>query len=233
MEDEDMVAERLRQGAIKQILKNLDQTMLDRHLFEADFNNDATGEVLSFTFKQNPSFRFVIKQSDSQSDSWRVIESPGDFLLSEQVSNLEDFSRCQGRIRPWVEKIIQELTSLDSNPDINTYRENLEKLAQSLPNPDKPFSVDEAAEWTKKFDDMVSGLEKVRENFGIQQQEINRLKSDLDNLKQNIHSLPKKTWLNTAGNKLLNVIETCVSSGVRIVIESVVKGYLGSGNGGS
>ena len=227
-----MEVNQLRQGAIESILRELDQSILTRHAFLADFNNDKTGEILSFIFRENDSFRFAIKSPNNETDSWYVTESPGEYLLGDQVSNFEDFLRCKSRINAWVQRIIQELTTIRTNADLQAYRENLEKVAQSLPNPDQPFSVEEAVEWSAKFDDLVSELEKVKDKLGIQEGEINRLKSDLKTLQGSIHSIPKKTWVAAAGNKLLNVIEPGFKVGIKMAIESVVKGLLGSGDDG-
>ena len=222
----------LRQGAIESILRELDQLMLTRHAFHAEFNNEKTGEILSFVFRENPSFRFAIKSPNNETDSWCVIESPGEYLIGDQVSNFEDFLRCKSRINAWVQRILQELTTIRTNPDIKAYRENLEKMALSLPNPDEPFSVEEAAEWSDKFNSLISKLEEVRDTLGIQQGEINRLKSDLETLKGSMHSIPKKIWITAAGNKVLNMIEPSVKVGIKMTIESVVKGLLGSGDDG-
>ena len=143
---------KLREGAITQLLKQLDQAVVSANNFKSTFN-DPDGTIISITFKDDIQYYFKALHPESdlnKSKQWKTIESPGNCFTSEELFDHPDFSRAFSRIAPWVTRLIEELAvSNDNNHGwINDLRVNLEAVADSLPDPETPFSVAEIEEWS-------------------------------------------------------------------------------------
>ncbi len=117
-------------------------------------------------------------------------------------------------------------------PDIiKQMRQDLERNSENLPDPQLPFAPGEASQWRTKLDNLVARIEKLAEKGEIQQGEVDKLKAEVKKLKTMIESVPKKTWLKSAGYRILNVMEKVVNTKTRREItEHVIKQLIGPSN---
>jgi hypothetical protein len=217
----------IRKGAIEEIYRDLDKRLLTRHAFKGTFNT--RNELVKLVYIDNPEYYFI---AESKQNSWITHESPGYFLNSEERYNLNDISQVRGRITSWVDRIIEELTlsSRTSEESIEQLRKNLDKYAEELPNPNEPFGVEEAKEWTQRLDEIITRMEQLEEENKIQKGFIRQLQNDFNELKQKILTTPKKTWVKSAGNKLLNFLEIAATTTIKALAEGFVKGLLPGGS---
>lgn len=110
---------------------------------------------------------------------------------------------------------------------LQSLRENLEKKSDELPDPDKPFNQEDAKEWKLKLDDIVAKVKQLEKDNKIQKGNLTSLQKEVTDLKNNIGSLPKKTWVRAAGNKILNYFENAAKAGFESLVEATVRGLIG------
>ncbi len=91
-------------------------------------------------------------------------------------------------------------------------RDFINKSAEELDNPDQPFNEEEVKEWKQKLDLLLEKFEKLKEENKIHQAELNSLKTEVRNLKEQISRVPKKIWIKSAGYKILNIFEKVANS---------------------
>jgi len=222
----------LRSGAISQFLRQLDHGVFSQHNFDTSFN-EQDGTLASVVFGDDPNFYFKIlqpKTSVNKTGQWRTLESPGQFFTSEEEYENRDFNTAHSRARAWVARVVEELVfAQNKNGDwLQTLRSNLEAAANSLPEPETPFSEAEVADWSRKFDDLLARLEGLESENKIQQGVVTQLKQQLNELQKQGVNIPKRTWLKTAGHKILDVFEHGAKAGTEAIAKGAVKALLGS-----
>lgn len=222
----------LRSGAIQNFLRQLDQGMLSQHSFECSFNN-ADGRIISVSFRDAPTFSFSVLHPESNTNSasqWQTIESPGQFFVSDERYEFRDFASAQSRVGPWVARLLEELATSQQHSTkwLATLRSNLETTADSLAEPDTPFTESEIEDWSAKLDELVSRLERLESENQIQRGTVSRLKDQLEELVERGQDMPRRTWLKTAGHKILDVFEHGARSGVEALAKGAVKALLES-----
>lgn len=220
----------LPEGAINQLLQQLDQGLVSQHNFELRFNN-ADGTIASISFRDDPKYYFKIlypQSEENQSSTWRTLESPGHYFTTEESYDHRDFATAFSRIQSWVIRLIEDLAvAKNSNHGwIKELRENLEATAKSLPNPKTPFSEAEVEEWKEKFDIMLERLEELEKENSIQRGFVEQLRRQLEQLATKGTEIPKRIWLKTAGHKILDVFEHGAKAGIKTVVEAAVKAML-------
>jgi hypothetical protein len=214
----------LRYPATRRVLSSLDSSFLTRHAFDASFNNE-NGEIVALQFRENPRFEFKITQSQN-GDRWTVTECPGVTFTDAEVYAFTEYGQAANRISAWVQRIIEDLALQNraEHVDFSELRKSINEAADHVADPDKPFNVDEAADWKERLDTLVERFETLKDQNQIQEQELRSLKNEVANLKETISRFPKRVWIKSAGNKILNIFEKIANSesGMRMV-EKVVK----------
>ena len=99
---------KLRKGVVEGILKQLDTILFSKNAFDVSYN-DKSGEILKIVFRENPDFKFVVTQPGKRA-TWKTSECPGDVFTETEEYSIPDFPRCQQRIIPWTNKILEEYT---------------------------------------------------------------------------------------------------------------------------
>lgn len=223
----------LRTGATQQILQQLDHGFLSRHSFDATFNQ-SNGEIVRLTFRDHPEFALTILQPNSVNNNttqWKTTECPGRYFTSSDEYDHRDFSTALSTVYAWVDRIIQDLVSVDKNKAgyIEQLRKNLEDTANALPDPSEPFTEHELAEWSDKFDTLLQRLKNLEAENKLQRGQVDSLQRQLDELKKQGTRIPKKTWLKAAGHKVLDLLDTASKEVIKAVAEGAVKALLASG----
>lgn len=221
---------RIREVVIKEIFDELDRTLFTRHGFESSFNRK-DGVVVHIVLKERPDFKFIVKETYSGGE-WNTTESPGENFIDPESYRIRAFSDCKQRIRYWVQRIIEEFTVSENiaSTIFENWRQDLNKTSEGLPNPDIPFDDSESQAWRKKLDKLVGQFEKLRKTDKIQQTELDVLRKEVEMLKESITSIPKKTWIRAAGNKILNILEKLSTKAGEAITEGVIKALLGGGS---
>ena len=219
----------LRDITIREILAILDKSLFTRHAFESTFNSDKDGTVM-ISFSDHEQYVFRIKESDWGSN-WEVTECPGFTFTDEETTKVDSFEDAMERIEGWLQRIVEDLAITGQSPhtDFSSLRESLNQTAESLHEPLTPFSADESSEWKKKLDDLVKKFEKLQEENEIQFAEVNALRKEVASLKEGIETVPKKIWVKSAGNKILNILEKVADSKAgQLLLDKAFKYLLGS-----
>jgi len=223
----------LREATTGEIIRDLDRSFFTKHAFETSFNNK-NGETARIVFRDNTDFKFVITQSGSGA-SWKTSECPGVTFTECEEYDIRDFSTCRSRISGWVQRILEEymVPGKGTEAIFQQMRDNLYKNSEELPEPEKPFNAKESAAWGERLDALIEKFEKLRKDNQIQQGELNTLKREVKDLKEKIESVPKKTWVKAAGNKILDSLEKLANTKVGIgIVEGTIRALLGGGGAG-
>lgn len=215
---------------MQQVLQQLDRAFLTRHSFDALFNGNS-GEIVKLTFRDHQEFSLAICQPNSPSNNssqWRTTECPGRHFTSPELYEHRDFPTAMGSIYAWVDRIVQDLASAKAgqNGSVEQMRRSLEQAADSLPDPGTPFTETELDEWSAKFEALLQRLEKLEAENQLQRGQVDNLRRQLDELKKHGTAVPKRTWLKTAGHKVLDLLETASKEAVKALAEGAVKALL-------
>ena len=222
----------LRESTIKLILAKLDMSIFTRHAFDCKFNADE-GVTVSIKYIDEPMYAFIITQ-DEWGSHWNVSECPGFMFTDEETARVNNFEDATDKIEAWIQRIIEDfsISGATNHIDFSKMRESLDRTADSLTEPHKPFSFDESHDWKNKLDKLVEKFEKLEQDNEIQQEELTKLRSEVAILKDNVHSTPKKIWVKSAGNKIIQILERVANTeSGKLLLEKTIKLLLGSDNG--
>lgn len=229
----------LREKTIQEIMIMLDNSIFTRQAFNASFNND-DGDIVRIEFRDIPEFKFTITSSGP--NKWRVFESPGDTFKDGESVVYEGFYSCTRNIEDWIGRVLEECTFSETGTEaiFEQMRKNLNKYSDNLPEPDKPFDEEDSIIWQQKLDDLVKIIESLQKGKKIQQDKLDafidvveELKQDVEKLKSKINTLPKRTWVKAAGNKILDsLVKLANTKAGKAIVEGTFKGFLGNGGGG-
>ena len=202
---------KLRKGARREILSRLDGTFFKSQAFEVTMNQSEE-EILRIVFREKPEFFISVK---NEKGSWWTTEAPGTFLEDEEIVRLPDLGNCLQRIRPWTDRILEELAQVEDSKDrFARLRHRIESYADSLPDPETPFKPEEVREFNTKLDNLVHNFEEMKERNEIQQSQLNELKAEVAKLKEQNGKIAKRTFVKAAGYGLLAILQR---GGIKLV----------------
>jgi len=130
----------------------------------------------------------------------------------------------------WVDRVNEEMVlaarSYVDRSMLADLRVQVEAAANNLTDPDKPFTEDELEDWSGQFQRLVGRLSDLERQSEIQTGRVEQLTRELDNLKRQGASIPKRTWLRTAGNKVLDLLDHTSKSGLKALAEGAIKALI-------
>lgn len=222
----------LRLGAIEEIKRNLNRGFLTFHSFDLQANN-ADGTLVHISFRDNIDYVFELLRPKSDVNpgaKWRTSESPGRYFAGTESYEHEQFNQAYSALYGWVDRVNEEVVlAAKSHIDgslLAELRRNVEATADALPEPDKPFSRDELEDWSEQLKKLVARLRELEQKSEIQAGRVEQLTRELEQLKQQGTNIPKKTWLKTAGNKVLDLLDTASKEALKQLAEGAVKAML-------
>lgn len=221
----------LRNAATNQILQSLDQGFLSRHLFDTEFNR-ADGIMVRIVYRENPEAFFELRQPASDantSQSWKTTECPGRHFTSAEQYDHREYGAAVGCVYGWLQRLMEDLLVEErANADqVADFRERLEQYAEELPNPETPFSPDEIEGWMAKFQGIIDRLSALEKDNQQLRASLSNVKHQLDNLARNGASVPKRTWLKVAGNKVMDAVAMAGRESAKAVASEGAKLLLG------
>lgn len=223
---------KLRDKTIEKIMGLLDASLFTRHGFETHFHNTDTGETICIVFTDKPEFKFVAIEQP-YGDAWTVKASPGNMFVDETNYRFNTFTECIDGIEDWLRRILEELVLVSKAPAVfQQIRENLRVNSEGLDEPYRPFTEEESVQWEKRLDLLVAQFEELQEQEKIQQSEVDFLKREVQVLKEKLTTIPKRTWVKSAGNKIIDIIERLANTeAAKVLAEGAAKFLLGGGSG--
>lgn len=221
----------IRKTVMDDIKARLNRGFLTPGAFHIVFNNQ-NGEVIRLTLKEKPEFYFVMEQPNSENNSqgfWKTSFSPGVYFMEAEATNHNYFPQSVEQIAPWLDRVMQELmvaAGTDSET-LEQMRRNLEETAENLPDPEQPFSDEELAQWSARFDAVAQRLESVENELKIQHSKIEEFKNRLNSLKEQGATLPRSTWVKAAGYQVLELLRFASHDAVKSLASGAIKLLLG------
>lgn len=222
----------LRRGALEELRRGLNRGFLTSHSFDIGANA-ADGTLVRVVFKDRPDFTFSLLHPETevnQSKSWRSVESPGRHFTTAETYEHAQFQQAFGSVYGWMDRVAEEvLLEAKAHNDtslIDELRRNVEETADSLPEPDKPFTSQELEDWSQRLTSLLSRLSELELKSEIQNGRVEQLSRQLDELKKQGTTVPKRTWLKSAGNKILDLLDSTSKAVLKSLAEGAVKALL-------
>lgn len=222
----------LRLGAIEEIRRNLNRGFLTSHSFELQCNLP-DGTLVRVTYKDNTTWTFELlhpKSEANASGKWRTVESPGRHFSSQETYDHDQFNQGFGAVFGWVDRVNEEMVLAAKahvgKTTLQDLREQVEAAANNLKEPEKPFTEDELEDWSAQLQRLVGRLSELERQSEIQSGRVEQLTRELESLKKQGTSIPKRTWLRTAGNKVLDLLDHTSKAGLKALAEGAMKALL-------
>jgi hypothetical protein len=224
--------EPLRRGAIEELKRNLNRGFLSSHSFLLECNLQ-DGTAVKLTYADRPEFSFKLLHPQSQANStgnWRTQESPGRHFLALETYDHPRFDQAWGAVYGWVDRLVEEIVleakASSGSTLLDELRRNVSDTADSLPEPDKPFTEEELEDWSQQLMRLLARMQELEQANEIQRGRVDQLTRELEQLKKQGTTVPKRTWLKTAGNKVLDLLDTTSKSALKALAEGAVKALL-------
>ena len=222
----------LRRGAVEELRRGLNRGFLTHHSFDLQVNG-SDGTLVTVKFKDQPEFTFALlhpKTEVNQSSVWRSVESPGRHFTTAETYDHQQFNQAFSAVYGWADRVNEEVVlSAKGHADtslIDEMRRNISQTADQLPEPDKPFTPEELEDWSAQLRRLVARLTELERQSEIQSGRVEQLSRELEQLKKQGASLPKRTWLKTAGNKILDLLDSTSKAALKALAEGAVKALL-------
>jgi hypothetical protein len=214
---------KLRQVTIRDIHSQLDKSVLTKHAFDTSFNDEKKNVVLKIAYRDHPAYFFEIIELAPK--YWQIRKAPGILFSDPEGSNHDEFDDYIVELDRWLERLLVEITfdSGKSSSFIDLMRSNLEKAAESVPNPSQPFNDSEAAVWNKKLDEVMAKFEEMEKKNEIQRYALSKLRNEIEEIRKVMRTVPKKTWIRSVGNRVLNMAEQALTRAGAGVAEEQIK----------
>jgi hypothetical protein len=227
-----MAMQELRLGAIENLKRGLTRGLFTSHSYESTFNNE-DGTLVGLTFMDRSEFNFALIQPKTEinpSSYWKTVESPGRYFISTETYEYREFDQAFQAIYSWAERVGEEVVlgarAYKDTSDIEEWRRKLEQSADGLEEPDKPFTLEEIEGWWSQLGKLIERLAEADSESRVQRVRLEHLKKELRRLKENGETVPKRTWLKSVGNKVLDFLDTASKDTITSVTEVAVKALL-------
>lgn len=227
-----MSLQELRLGAVEEIRRNLNRGFLTSHSFDLDCNLP-DGTLVRVTYRDNRAWTFHLlhpKSEVNDGTKWRTVEAPGRHFSSKETYDHEQFNQGYGAVFGWVDRVNEEmLLSAKAHVGKTTLqdlREQVETAANNLPNPETPFTEEELEDWSTQLQRLLGRLSELERQSEIHSGRVDQLSRELDALKKQGTSVPRRTWLRTAGNKVLDLLDHTSKAGLKSLAEGAMKALL-------
>lgn len=215
-----------------ELRRNLNRGFLTAHSFKIEFNNP-DGTAVRIVYADRPEFSFSLLHPQSAvntTSSWRTTESPGRHFTSPEVYDHPRFDQGWNAAYGWVDRVGEEIV-LEAKVHADTtllddLRRNVAETADNLPEPDKPFTPEELEDWSAQLQHLLARMTELERNNEIQRGRVDQLARELEQFKKQGTTVPKRMWLKTAGNKILDLLDTTSKAALTALAEGAVKALL-------
>lgn len=232
---------------MKDIISALDATRFSASDF--DLSGDEYGELLRIQFTYDDRFNFILKEEEvseevtdgrtyglsSKTYSKMVVkrfthESPGEYKSQDKIE-ISSFSNVVKRIGSWCQNIHRELSNeVTIDASLEEAKESFRQAINfEIDDPDSKFTTEESEELSLKLDALFSKVSELSEQLNISDVELQKLRGDLDSMRDNTKAYKKGVWAKMTENKLTTFVFGFLKSkeGRNLIVESIKK--LGSG----
>jgi len=217
---------------MEELRRNLNRGFLTAHSFTTEFNGE-DGTLVRVVYVDRPEFSFALLHPQSavnQTNSWKSTESPGRHFTSAETYDHPRFDQAFNAVYGWADRVGEEIVlEAKTHADmslIEELRRNVAETADNLLEPDKPFTVEELDSWTAQLQGLLSRMKELEQKNEIQAGRVEQMSRELENFKKQGTTVPKRTWLKTAGNKILDLLDSTSKAALKALAEGAVKAML-------
>lgn len=212
-------------AAIKaRIYKALDRSYFTVHDFEVRFP-DSEETLVEITFIPKRDFHYVIRRFNG---GFQVISSPGE-LLSVEFKEVSLFDHCVDYIPRWCQRILADLrTDFPLYDDLeHLYSILEEQINEHINDQEEHFAPEERAAIWAKLDSLLEKFEELERQNVITAKDLENIKKEMDNMREDLNSFSRGVWYRTAGNRVLSIISRFAKTKHgRSLLSAPVKGLL-------
>lgn len=221
----------LSHHSVLQIANKLDRTVFTSDAFEIVMNDPEDNHCwVKIIFKDDKTmFLRVGHDQMNGSPMIHIAFSPGGvFELGGHTYSYDTDSQALriilDSIPEWVRAIEAELNAKNLlQQDLDKWKSNLNKTLEThYPDPTEHYRNEEATEIRRQLDEMEQAFTS-RQN--ATEAEIQKLKKTINELKESLGTLPKKTWVRSAIRKIGDVTFKMATSkpGQQLLMDGVTK----------
>lgn len=194
---------KLRKTIQRQIIDALDSTFFTADDFVIDFDNEkGSGTLIEIDFAHDHSFSFKVYDSER---SYFVEVRPGKIADEDnlEVSSIEEILNA---ISNWANEVRHELKAIGPQFEkIESLKKYVKEHIQVDDTGDE-FSVNEINELRKKFKELEGRVVKLEQDKIITETQLKAFQDGVRQISSDVEYYPKKTWLKTAPNKLVQLV---------------------------
>lgn len=155
-----------------------------------------------------------------------VTYSPGEYKSTDKVE-VYDVGGSLDHIGKWCRYIYDEITHKNEDESFfdNLRHEMEERFKSTIENEAESFSDDEINKINTKFGDLLARFESLKEESKITQEELNRIRDELEGIKSSAKAMPKGLWARITNNKLVDIAMSFAKSkeGREFIISEIKK----------
>gem|GEM_PF-3424773 len=194
--------------------QEIEKELNSKYFLAEDFNLETTNHqnyvTLIIKYIYLPQYRFegVIFRDE---EKFSAQFSPGTITISVRKDNLTKYNFLTS-IREWLHNIFNEITKTPLARQVRDQEELLNKFKEKIYSMGKEgnnlFSKEEGEELRNKLNELEGIIKEsiiqTKLNDETQDQELDRLKLEVDTLKAHLEVLSKKNWFLSFSTRLFN-----------------------------
>ena len=223
----------LKNSTREKILQSLDHCILSRYAFNVLFDEEDSRELVRIEYGDYPAYFLEVSLAAFVTTKYRTTAVPGSQLLDQDQLLFDDLDEVVHYIPLWLERVVDEVQVQSSVGRFSRLRQEFEKQLESLPAPDAACTEAEAEAWSARIERLFDRVDQLHDEQQVSRAEISQLREELDRLKGNLTSMPKRTVLRAAGMRVFEYMDKKLNLAMTTAIETTTKQLLGPGPGSS
>lgn len=189
---------------IKRIYQELDDSYFTSDNFSLSFP-DKGDLYFECRFIDNKSFLYQICTGIGSGEQYAVRYSPGNIHNTEKFDT-SSFDKCISGLRTWTSNIRNELKASRIYGEFEEFKKTVtQEIDIKLQGVTGFFTKEEVAKISDAMDELTGKFSELYEKNEITKEELSRLRSTVNSLKEDARDFPRNTWYRTLGNKLTTI----------------------------
>ncbi|WP_457748673.1 hypothetical protein [Sulfurimonas sp.] len=162
--------------------------------------------ILENEVKQNIKSSYLALKSEYKTKNViQTRECPGDFKENE-TKNYDDIDSCIYRIDKWIKNLYDDIRNINLHQEKNNnHTKDIKEELDKHFNDTERFSHEEIDKLNSLLDDLNDRVRELEEKKEISNNEASNLMNIVQNSKNNLRLMPKKTWFIATWNKFKNI----------------------------
>lgn len=198
---------KLRPNTIKEIQSILDKSYFTKDSFFVE-NDPIRSSFLIIRFLPINEYSFSVK---TLKKNYVTSERPGIYLETEEAYEREDFNLIIHAIYAWVDRIKEDLDSVDcKDNEIDLFLNKLRQSFLSYNNETTYFSSDEIKQLNRKLRLLETLVLGKVDSFNISKDQIISFNETLDSIREDLNKYTKNVWYTISGNKIIKEVKSVI-----------------------